>query len=60
MTPAEGSAGVFFVFGTKKRRESQLVFVCSLFSFFLALLEIAGPQDGKSSVYVKKFVLFER
>jgi hypothetical protein len=25
-----------------------------------ALLEKCGPQDGKWSAYVKKFVLFER
>jgi hypothetical protein len=29
-------------------------------SFFSALLEKDGPQDGKKSAYVKKSVLFER
>jgi hypothetical protein len=56
-------AAIFVTVGDTKPRNGEKTrpqFLRSLFSFLLALLEIAGPQDGKSSVYVKKFVLFEQ
>jgi len=44
----------------KERRRREAFLFRSLFSFSSALLEIAGPQDGKVAAYVKKFVLSER
>jgi hypothetical protein len=45
---------------SKEREKTSLRFLRSLFPVLLALLEIAGPQDGKAPAYVKKFVLFEQ
>ncbi|WP_312563001.1 hypothetical protein, partial [Anaerospora sp.] len=60
--PPCGTAISVTVDGTKTRNgeDTGLTFFRNYFSPLLALLEIAGPKDGKLPDYVKKFVLFER